>query len=98
VTDLCDQCNNLMELNGNVISLSYHLTPERMDLTEGLMIHMFNLISTATLLFLAVERDMAIHYVDWFNHMPVHTSQLSGQQWVDKHFVGHDRRFHNETQ
>jgi hypothetical protein len=28
--------------------------------------------------------------------VPVHTSWLSGQQWVDELIDGHDRRFHNE--
>ncbi|KAH9008956.1 hypothetical protein EDB84DRAFT_1243898, partial [Lactarius hengduanensis] len=27
---------------------------------------------------------------------PVHTSWLSGQQWLEELIGGHDRRFHNE--
>ncbi|KAH9021387.1 hypothetical protein EDB85DRAFT_1820819, partial [Lactarius pseudohatsudake] len=27
---------------------------------------------------------------------PVHTSVLSGQQWLDKLLAGHDARFHNK--
>ncbi|KAI9431663.1 hypothetical protein H4582DRAFT_1790942, partial [Lactarius indigo] len=31
-----------------------------------------------------------------FNKQPVHTSALSGQQWLDELLAGHDGRFHNE--
>ncbi|KAH9030802.1 hypothetical protein EDB84DRAFT_1255222, partial [Lactarius hengduanensis] len=40
--------------------------------------------------------DSAILYSARFDRVPVHTSRLSGQQWLDELVGGHDRRFHNE--
>ena len=60
------------------------------------MIHMINLVSAVGLLFLAVSSDVTLQYATQFNCVPVHTSQLSSQQWVDKLLGGHDRRFQNE--
>jgi hypothetical protein len=63
---------------------------------DELVIHLMNLVAMVGFLFLAASRDMTLLYSTWFNHIPVHTSQLSGQQWVEELMDGHDRRFHNE--
>ena len=63
---------------------------------EELLLHLMNLVAAASFLFLATSRDVALLYLTQFNHIPVHTSWLSGQQWVDELINGHDQRFHNE--
>ena len=63
---------------------------------EELVLHLVNLLAAASFLFLAASRDAILLYSTWFNRVPVHTSRLSGQQWIDKLVNGHDQRFHNE--
>ena len=63
---------------------------------EELLLHLLNLVAVAGFLFLATSRDAALLYSTRFNHVPVHTSRLSGQQWLDELIDGHNRRFHNE--
>ena len=58
---------------------------------EELVIHLINLMAAAGFLFLATSRDVTLLYSSWFNHMPVHTSRLTGQNWIDKLWDGHDR-------
>ena len=63
---------------------------------EELLLHLLNLVAAAGFLFLATSRDAALLYSTRFNCVPVHTSRLSGQQWLDELIDGHNRRFHNE--
>ena len=63
---------------------------------EELVLHLVNLLAAASFLFLAASRDAILLYSTRFNRVPVHTSWLSGQQWIDELVNGHDRRFHNE--
>ena len=64
--------------------------------TEELLLHLVNLVAAASFLFLAASRDAALLYSTRFDHTPVHTSRLSGQQWLDKLVNGHPQRFYNE--
>jgi hypothetical protein len=57
---------------------------------EELVIHLVNLVSAAGFLFLATTRDATLLYSTQFNCMPEHTSQLSGQQWIDKLITHND--------
>ena len=63
---------------------------------EELLLHLLNLVAAASFLFLATSRDAALLYSTRFNCVPVHTSQLLGQQWLDELIDGHNQRFHNE--
>ena len=63
---------------------------------EELVIHLINLVATAGFLFLAASRDATLLYSSRFDRMPVHTSRLMGQDWIDELWDGHDRRFYNE--
>jgi hypothetical protein len=63
---------------------------------EELLLHLVNLVAAASFLFLATSRDAALLYLTRFNRVPVHTSRLSGQQWLNELVDGHDRRFYNE--
>jgi len=63
---------------------------------EELFLHLVNFVAAASFLFLASSRDAALLYSTRFDRVPVHTSRLSGQQWLDELINGHDRRFHNE--
>ena len=63
---------------------------------EKLVIHLINLVATAGFLFLAASRDATLLYLSRFNCVPVHTSRLTGQNWIDELWDGHDRRFYNE--
>ena len=63
---------------------------------EELVLHLVNLLAAASFLFLAASRDVILLYSTRFNRVPVHTSWLLGQQWIDELVNGHDRRFHNE--
>ena len=63
---------------------------------EELLLHLLNLVAAAGFLFLATSRDAALLYSTRFNRVPVHTSQLLGQQWLDELIDGHNWRFHNE--
>ena len=63
---------------------------------EELLLHLINLVASAGLLFMATSRDVTALYSTRFNRVPVHTSWLSGQQWLDELVSGHPRRFHNE--
>ena len=63
---------------------------------EELLLHLINLVASAGLLFMATSRDMTVLYLTRFNRVPVHTSWLSGQQWLDELISRHPQRFHNE--
>ena len=63
---------------------------------EELLLHLINLMASAGLLFMATSRDATALYSTRFNRVPVHTSRLLGQQWLDELISGHPRRFHNE--
>ena len=64
--------------------------------TEELLLHLVNLVAAASFLFLAASRDAALLYSTRFDRTPVHTSRLSGQQWLDELANGHPQRFYNE--
>lgn len=89
-------------LHSNYLIISYHIQKARaytlslMTPAEELVLHLVNLLAAASFLFLAASRDAILLYSTWFNRVPVHTSRLSGQQWIDKLVNRHDRRFHNE--
>lgn len=61
-----------------------------------LILHMVNAVAMTGYLFLAATSETALLYSARFDCMPVHTSRLSGQQWLDELLGGHDRRFYNE--
>ena len=63
---------------------------------EELLLHLINLVALAGLLFMATSRDVTALYSTQFNRVPVHTSRLSGLQWLDELVSGHPQRFHNE--
>ena len=55
-----------------------------------------NLVASAGFLFLVASREATLLYSSCFNRVPVHTSRLTGQNWIDELRDGHDRRFYNE--
>jgi hypothetical protein len=63
---------------------------------EQFVIQLINLVAAAGFLFLSTTRDATLLYSTRFDRVPVHTSRLSGQQWIDELINGHERRFHNE--
>ena len=78
------------------IKLSYLAHSVQMTPTEELLLHLVNLVAMASFLFLAASRDAALLYLTRFNCTPVHTSRLSGQQWLNELVHGHPQRFYNE--
>ena len=63
---------------------------------KELVIHLINLVTATGFLFLAASRDATLLYLSQFDCMPVHTSRLTGQNWIDELWDGHDRQFYNE--
>ena len=63
---------------------------------KELLLHLLNLVAAAGFLFLATSRDTTLLYSTQFNCVPVHTSWLLGQQWLDELINGHNQRFHNK--
>src|ERR1700722_9954702 len=54
-------------------------------------------IAVAGLLVLIVgAAAAAAGYASRFDKIPVHTSKLSGQEWMEELLNGHDERFYNE--
>jgi hypothetical protein len=47
-----------------------------------------NLVAMAGFLFLVASRDTMLLYLTLFDHIPVHTSRLSGQQWIEEPMDG----------
>ncbi|KAH9017189.1 hypothetical protein EDB85DRAFT_1874634 [Lactarius pseudohatsudake] len=47
------------------------------------------------LIFSAAARS-ALGFSLQFEKVPLHTSQLRGQDWINELLIGHDGRFHNE--
>ena len=72
-----------------------HCNSPMMLPAKELLLHLLNLVAVASFLSLATSRDTALLYSAQFNHMPVHMSQLSGQQWLDESVNRHNQRLHN---
>ena len=64
--------------------------------TEEGVIHLMNLVASASFLFLVASREATLLYSSRFNRVPVHTSRLTGQNWIDELRDRHDRQFYNE--
>lgn len=69
----------------------------RMTPSNLIVLCMINLVAVAGfLVLLSASFDATMHYLARFNRIPVHTSRLSGQMWLDELVNGHPRRFYNE--
>ena len=63
---------------------------------DDFLLHLINLVTLAGSLFLDASGDATLLYMTRFDCMPVHTSQLMGQQWLDELVNRHDQRFYNK--
>jgi hypothetical protein len=60
------------------------------------VMQMINILAVAGFLLIASSWDTVMLYSSRFDRLPVHTSRLSGQMWLDELLGGHPRRFYNE--
>jgi len=55
-----------------------------------------HLVGLAAMILLYVTIKCTEKYTSRFNKMSIHTSILSGEQWVQEVLDGHDERFYDE--
>jgi hypothetical protein len=63
---------------------------------EGLSTVAMCLAMAVTLILCNVVRQTMLEFSSCYDKIPVHTSRLTGQDWIDELLIGHNGRFYNE--
>ena len=63
---------------------------------EGLLTAVVCFAMAITLILCNAVGQMMLAFSSCYNKIPIHTSRLTGQDWIDEIVTGHDGRFYNE--